>query len=66
VNPGGKQNELVEFTTQGYLVAQYQMDSGAPGSAFGVASTGSFGSVRVAAVDDNLSTVTVWNLPPGF
>jgi hypothetical protein len=66
VNAGGMQNELVEFTPQGHLVAQYQMDSGAPGSAFGVASTGSFGSIRIAAVDDNLSTVTVWTIPLGF
>jgi hypothetical protein len=63
---GGNQNELVEFTPQGHLVAQYQMDAGAPGSAFGIASTISAGRLRFAAVDDNLSTVTVWNVTPTF
>ncbi len=66
VDPGGTQNELVEFTPQGLLVAQYEIDAGAPGSAFGVASAISAGSVRFAAVDDNLSTVTVWTLRSGF
>jgi hypothetical protein len=65
VNSGGMQNELVEFTTQGLLVAQYQIDNGAPGSAFGVAVASSPGSVHFAAVDDNLNTVTVWTLPAG-
>jgi hypothetical protein len=66
VNAGGTQNELVEFTPQGLLVAQYEIDAGAPGSAFGIASTISVGSVRFAAVDDNLSTVTVWTIPLGY
>ena len=34
---GGTQNELVEFTPQGVLVAEYEIDAGAPGAAFGVA-----------------------------
>jgi hypothetical protein len=63
---GGSQNELVEFTPQGFLVAQYEIDAGAPGGAFGVAVTTSQGSVRFAAVDDDLNTVTVWTLPSGF
>jgi hypothetical protein len=63
---GGTQNDLVEFTPQGFLVAQYQIDAGAPGGAFGVASIASQGSVRFAAVDDDLNTVTVWTLPQGF
>jgi hypothetical protein len=66
VDAGGMQNELVEFTTQGLLVAQYQMDSGAPGSAFGIASSTSLGSVHFASVDDNFNTVTVWTVPAGF
>jgi hypothetical protein len=66
VNAGGTQNELVEFTPQGFLVAQYEIDAGAPGSAFGITSTISRGSVRFAAVDDNLSTVTVWTIPLDF
>ena len=59
---GGMQNELVEFTPQGFLVAQYEIDAGAPGGAFGVAVTNSQGSVRFAAVDDDLNTVTIWTL----
>jgi hypothetical protein len=71
VNPGGTQNELVEFTQQGFLVAQYQIDAGAPGGAFGVASIASpsiasQASIRFAAVDDDLNTVTIWTLPLGF
>jgi hypothetical protein len=63
VNSGGVQNELLEFMRSGFLVATYQMDSGAPGSAFGVAAAVLSGSIRVAATDDNLNTVTVWTLP---
>jgi len=59
---GGDQNELVEFTEDGFLVAQYQLDAGAPGGAFGVATTGRFSPDRFAAVDDDLNTVTIWNL----
>jgi sugar lactone lactonase YvrE len=59
---GGTQNALVEFTPQGSLVAQYQMDAGAPGATFGIAIAGSQGSVRFASVDDDLNTVTIWNL----
>jgi sugar lactone lactonase YvrE len=66
VNPGGTQNELIEFTPQGFLVAEYQIDAGAPGGAFGVASTASQGSIRFAAVDDDLNTVTIWTLRSEF
>lgn len=33
VNAGGRQNELLEFMPQGLLVAQDEIDAGAPGSA---------------------------------
>jgi hypothetical protein len=62
---GGTQNDLVEFTPHGNLVATYQLDAGPPGAAFGIAITASQGSVRFAAVDDDLNTVTVWTLHPG-
>jgi hypothetical protein len=62
---GGTQNDLVEFTPHGNLVATYQLDAGPPGGAFGIAITASQGSVRFAAVDDDLNTVTVWTLHPG-
>jgi len=63
---GGTQNALVEFTPQGHFVAQYQMDAGAPGGAFGIASIVSQGAIRFASVDDDLNTVTIWNLRPQF
>lgn len=62
VNTGGTPNELVEFMPQGILVAQYQMDGNAAGAAFGIAVTGSQGSFKFASVDDNLNTVTIWNI----
>jgi hypothetical protein len=61
---GGTQNDLVEFTENGILVATYQLDGGLAGAAFGIASTSSQGTVRFAAVDDNLNTVTIWTLHP--
>ncbi|MBV8732483.1 MAG: hypothetical protein JO336_21950 [Acidobacteriia bacterium] len=59
---GGKQNELVEFTENGILIATYQLDGGPAGGAFGIASTSSQDVVRFAAVDDNLNTLTIWTL----
>lgn len=59
---GGTQNALVEFTPQGLLIAQYQLDAGNPGGAFGVASAVSSGGIRFAAVDDDLNTVTIWSV----
>jgi hypothetical protein len=64
VNATGTSNELVEFTPDGRLIATYQLDGGAPGGAFGVALTTSENTVRFAAVDDDLNTVTVWTLHP--
>jgi hypothetical protein len=65
VNATGTPNELVEFTPDGRLIATYQLDGGAPGGAFGVALIASEGTVRFAAVDDDLNTVTIWTLHPG-
>ncbi len=66
VNAGGTQNDLVEFTKEGTLVATYQLDGGALGAAFGIASTLSQGAVRFAAVDDDLNTLTIWTLRSPF
>jgi DNA-binding beta-propeller fold protein YncE len=66
VNAGGTQNDLVEFTEEGNLVATYQLDGGNLGAAFGIASAFSFGSVRFAAVDDDLNTLTIWTVRPSF
>lgn len=62
VNPGGTPNDLVEFTQDGSLVATHQLDGGAPGGAFGIAIANAGGTVRFAAVDDDLNALTVWTL----
>jgi hypothetical protein len=63
----GTQNELVEFTDEGSFVATYQLDGGALGAAFGIANTPFSGeALRFAAVDDDLNTVTIWNLSSPF
>jgi DNA-binding beta-propeller fold protein YncE len=64
VNAGGMQNELVEFTIDGKFVAQFQVDSGAGGGAFGLAFGRSGGEIRFAAVDDDQNTLDVWTLGP--
>jgi len=56
----------VEFTEQGILVATYQLDGGAPGAAFGIASTVSQGAIRFAAVDDDLNSLTIWSVRSPF
>jgi hypothetical protein len=66
VNAGGTQNDLVEFTKDGMLVATYQLDGGNPGAAFGIASTAWDGAIRFAAVDDDLNTLTIWTLRSPF
>jgi DNA-binding beta-propeller fold protein YncE len=60
VNAGGMQNELVEFTITGSFVADYQVDSGAGGAAFGIAVLQTAGGIRFAAIDDDTNSVTVW------
>jgi uncharacterized protein (TIGR03118 family) len=53
-------NELVEYTPQGKFVGQFQIDSGAPGAAFGLAVQQIGDQVRFAAVNDNTNTLHVW------
>jgi hypothetical protein len=65
INAGGMQNELVEFTAGGQFVAQFQVDSGAAGGAFGLAFGRSRGEVRFAAVDDVQNTLDIWTLRGG-
>jgi hypothetical protein len=64
VNPGpnGTQNLLVEFTRAGSFVAQFQVDPGNGGGAFGLAITGGGDSVRFAAVDDDANTLGIWQV----
>ncbi len=57
---GGTQNALVEFTQTGQFVAQYQVDPGAPGAAFGLAFSSDPFNLRFAAVDDNQNALDIW------
>jgi hypothetical protein len=59
---GGTQNALVEFTPQGKFVAQFQVDPGAPGAAFGLAIGGDFFNLLFAAVNDNQNQLDTWNV----
>ncbi len=61
---GGTQNELVEFTVQGQFVAQYQVDPGAPGAAFGLAFSADLFNLRFATVNDNQNQLDIWNIVP--
>jgi hypothetical protein len=62
VNAGGTQNALVEFTRSGIFVAQYQLDSGAPGGAFGLGIGILDGQVRFAAADDVTNVLDFWTI----
>jgi len=56
-------SELVEFTVDGKFIAQYSLDKN-DGGAFGVALAPIGGTaVRVAAVDDNANTLSIWTEP---
>jgi DNA-binding beta-propeller fold protein YncE len=65
VNPGpnGTQNLLVEFTPAGQFVAQFQVDPGAAGGAFGLAIGFGLEGFRFAAVDDDANTLEIWQIP---
>jgi hypothetical protein len=62
VNAGGEQNDLVEFTIAGKFVAQFQVDPGPAGGAFGLGFGRAGGQTRFAAVDDVQNTLRIWTL----
>jgi uncharacterized protein (TIGR03118 family) len=63
VNPDPNHlNEIVEFTPSGKFVAELQVDSGGPGGAFGIALMSTPDGIRLAAVDDNTNTLSIWLL----
>jgi hypothetical protein len=62
VNAGGTQNALVEFTKNGVFLAQYQLDSGAPGGAFGIGIGTVNGKLTFAAADDVTNVLDVWTI----
>ncbi len=56
-------SEMVEFTRAGKFLAQYSVDLGGQGGAFGLAlAEGCDGMRRLAAVDDVVNTLEVWTL----
>jgi len=61
-NPGGTQNDLVEFNRKGDLVGSFQVDPGAPGAAFGITLSIHDHKLDFAAVNDNANTVEVFSL----
>jgi uncharacterized protein (TIGR03118 family) len=69
VAAGGTANDLVEYNPAGHFVAQFQVDSGNPGAAFGLALSTANGVLRFATVDDdpsatftNSNTVSIFTL----
>jgi hypothetical protein len=62
VNAGGTQNALVEFTTFGQFIAQFQVDPGPGGGAFGLAFWNGPFVTGFAAVDDDQNTLDIWNV----
>jgi hypothetical protein len=53
-------NEIVEFTPSGKFVAQFQVDTGAAGAAFGLAVTQRGNKILFAAVDNNTGNLDEW------
>jgi hypothetical protein len=62
--PAGERLLHVEFTPQGKFVAQFQVDPGSAGAAFGLAVGGDFQHLRFAAVNDNQNQLDIWNIVP--
>ena len=55
-------SEIVEFTVQGSFVRQLSVDPN-PGGLFGIAVATTGNVARLAAVNDNRDTLTIWTLP---
>lgn len=55
-------SELVEFTKNGKFVKQLSVDP-AQGGSFGLAVGAGAQPVRLAAVDDNTASLTIWTIP---
>jgi hypothetical protein len=63
INPDPNQpSEMVEFTKSGRFVAQFSVDLGGQGGAFGLALHGRDDKLRLAAVDDVTNTLKIWTL----
>jgi hypothetical protein len=58
-------SEIVEYATTGVFVGQFPVDP-ANGGAFGLGFTPTAGGgVKLAAVDDNTATISIWDFEPG-
>jgi hypothetical protein len=57
-------NLLLEFKPNGQFVGQFQVDSGAPGGAFGLALQSIGTQIQLAAVDDDANTLEIFTLDP--
>jgi len=55
-------SEMVEFTQSGHFIAQYSVDLGGQGGAFGLALQTEGDKLRLAAVDDVVNTLETWTL----
>ena len=55
-------SEMVEFTRSGRFVAQFSVDTGGQGGAFGIALARSDDVLRLAAVDDVQNTLEIWTI----
>lgn len=55
-------SEMVEFTQSGQFVAQFSVDAGGQGGAFGIALRSHGDGLRLAAVDDVMNTLEVWTV----
>ena len=61
VNPDpNQQNEVVEFTRTGHFVAQFSVDPGGPGGAFGLAVHSQEEGFIFATVDDDANTLEIF------
>jgi DNA-binding beta-propeller fold protein YncE len=58
--PPGTPNEIVEFTTAGQFVSEFQIDPGPAGAAFGLAVERNNGMIVFAAVNDDLAVLDEW------
>jgi hypothetical protein len=57
-------NLLLEFKRNGQFVGQFQIDSGGPGAAFGLAVQSDGKQIRLAAVDDDANTLEIFTFDP--
>jgi uncharacterized protein (TIGR03118 family) len=57
-------NFLTEYTTSGQFIAQYQLDNGPAGAAFGLTTQSFNNQIQLAAVDDDTNSVQVFTLDP--